>query len=223
MCNADCVIFAAKHLTREEAEGKAILEVGALDVNGSLRPLLESFAPRAYVGVDIAPGPGVDVICGAERLVERFGRESFDLVLSTELLEHVRDWRAVISNMKQILRTGGRMLITTRSLGFGYHAYPHDYWRYELEDMRRIFADLAILNLEQDPRSPGVFMKAAKPPDFKERDLTTIELYSMVHDRRAREITDRDLRNPHYLGLLWREQAKQLVSRAGWRKLLSAE
>ncbi len=85
-----------------------MLEVGSKYVNGSVRPLIEKFCrPKEYVGVDIEPGKYVDVVLPAERLVEHFGPESFDVVISTETLEHVQDWRLVINNMKKVLKRGG--------------------------------------------------------------------------------------------------------------------
>lgn len=96
MCNEMCIIFGATNLTKEEVEGKKIIEVGSYDMNASLRPIIESWTPAEYVGVDIKKGPGVDIVCGAEDIIERFGKESFDIVISTELLEHVKDWRKVI-------------------------------------------------------------------------------------------------------------------------------
>jgi 2-polyprenyl-3-methyl-5-hydroxy-6-metoxy-1,4-benzoquinol methylase len=72
----------------------------------------------------MAPGPDVDEVCAAEKLVQRFGPDALDVVISTEMLGHVRDWRAVIDNTKSVLKPGGTLLFTTRSQGFAFHAYP---------------------------------------------------------------------------------------------------
>jgi 2-polyprenyl-3-methyl-5-hydroxy-6-metoxy-1,4-benzoquinol methylase len=40
----------------------------------------------------------------AEKLVDYFGPKSFDIVMSTEVVEHVLDWGLVISTMKAVLR-----------------------------------------------------------------------------------------------------------------------
>jgi hypothetical protein len=81
-----------------EFEGKDVLEVGSKYVNGSVRPLIEKFCkPNKYVGVDIENGKFVDFIVPAEKLVEFFGINKFDVVISTEMLEHVKDWRIVIT------------------------------------------------------------------------------------------------------------------------------
>jgi len=164
MCHMSVVEFFVDNIRIEEFNEKRVLEVGSKYVNGSVRPLIERFcSPAEYIGVDIEPGKYMDIVLPAERLVQYFGEGSFDVVISTELLEHVRDWRAVINNMKAVPRESGRIYITTRSKGFPFHAYPHDFWRYELSDMKQIFADFEILKLARDPEAPGVFLKARKP------------------------------------------------------------
>ncbi len=51
------------------------------------------------------PGEGgVDEVWDARYLSEKFGENSFDVVLSTEMLEYVDDWRKVITEMKRVLR-----------------------------------------------------------------------------------------------------------------------
>ncbi|MGC9227758.1 class I SAM-dependent methyltransferase, partial [Caldivirga sp.] len=174
-----------------EFRGKRVLEVGSRYVNGSVRPLIERFCgPREYVGVDIKPGRYVDIVLPAEGVVDYFGPESFDVVISTEVIEHVRDWRLVINNMKAVLKKGGFIYITTRSFGFEYHAYPHDYWRYEPSDMLRIFRDFEILKLARDHEAPGIFLKARKPMNYKPIDLGEVSLYSIILGRRTKEIVD---------------------------------
>lgn len=189
VCNPDCLRFAELHLSREEVQGKDVLEVGALNVNGSVRSVVAPLSPRSYLGVDIAPGLGVDEVCDVHGLVRRYGRERFDCVICTEVLEHVRDWRSAIRNLKHVLRARGILLVTTRSVGFGYHAYPHDYWRFEIEDMRGIFSDLNIVALVSDPSAPGVFMKAQRPHPFREARPDAHRLYSVVTCRRSRDLS----------------------------------
>ena len=182
--------FFMRAVDCEEFAGNRVLEVGSKFVNGSVRPLIERFCkPKEYIGVDIEPGKYVDVVLPAERLVD-YGPESFDVVVSTELIEHVHDWRLIINNMKVVLKRGGFIYLTTRSLGFGYHAYPHDYWRYEPSDMVRIFRDFEIIRLEVDWEGPGVFLKARKPMDWRPADLSGIALYSMVLGKRTTSIPE---------------------------------
>ena len=106
--------FFIENVETEEFRDKRVLEVGSKYVNGSVRPLIEKFCkPREYIGVDLEAGKFVDVICPAEELLEFFGKGEFDVVISTELLEHIKDWRLVINNMKEVLKEGGYIYINT--------------------------------------------------------------------------------------------------------------
>src|SRR2546426_8193018 len=110
MCNEACLEFGRRYLRHDAITGKTVLEVGSMDVNGSLRAIVQRMAPSAYVGVDIATGPGVDVVCRASELVARFGEGAFDTVISTEMLEHVRDWRVAGPNLNRGLKVGGAIV-----------------------------------------------------------------------------------------------------------------
>ena len=193
MCNKSCYNFGETQLRAEDIRGKKVLEIGSRDVNGSLRRMIEKFEPASYTGIDIEAGPGVDEICSVFEIVDRYGKNSFDLVVSTEMLEHIRDWRAAVSQFKQVLKPHGVLFITTRSYGFAYHEYPGDFWRFELEDMEKIFSDLEIEALEPDSIEPGVLIKARKNESFTENKLGDYELYSMVRRKRCRDINSLDL------------------------------
>ncbi|HZM72135.1 MAG TPA: methyltransferase domain-containing protein [Candidatus Polarisedimenticolia bacterium] len=193
MCSGFVIEFGRRCLTADLVAGRDVVEVGAFDVNGSLRPIVEALGPRSYVGVDITAGPGVDRVMDARNLVAELGPASADIVISTEMVEHVLDWHTVIQNLKGVLRPGGRLLLTTRSKGFGYHAWPYDFWRYELDDMRAIFGDMELLTLEPDPDAPGVFVFALRSSAI---DPVTPELalYSMLTAKRQVGVSDVDIR-----------------------------
>lgn len=188
MCSEACIAFAEQALKCEEIEGRTVIDVGSMDVNGTVRGVIEKCNPASYLGVDIGEGPGVDEICSVGKLVDRYGKDRFDIVLTTELLEHVREWREAMSNLKNVLKPGGILLITTRSKGFGYHAFPFDFWRYEPEDAEEIFSDFSVEISERDPEAPGIFLKLRKPGEYKENSLDSIELYSILRGKRCKDI-----------------------------------
>jgi SAM-dependent methyltransferase len=163
--------FVEARALASDVAGKKVLEVGSLDVNGSVREIIETLGPAGYIGVDIRPGPKVDRLCAASELVAAFGVESFDLVVSTEMLEHAEDWRGAVSNMKQVLAPGGLLLITTRSPGFPKHDHPGDYWRFTRQDALEIFSDMGELEVVEDSMAPGILVRARKPTPFHEVDL----------------------------------------------------
>ena len=187
--NVAILDFFMRNVDCREFNGKRVLEVGSKFVNGSVRPLIERFCnPKEYIGVDLEPGKYFDVVLPVEGLINCFGPESFDVVISTEVLEHVYDWRVVINNMKVVLKRGGYIYLTTRSYGFPYHAYPYDFWRYEPKDIIRIFSDFEVIRLEADWEAPGVFLKARKPIYWRPTDLNDIAVYSIVLGKRVRKL-----------------------------------
>lgn len=169
--------FLRDVISREEIFNKDVLEVGSQDVNGSPREVLAPLGPRTYWGVDYGPGKSVDLVLDATKLVSHFGRSAFDVVISTEMLEHAEDWRASISQMKEVLRPGGLLVLSARGPGFPYHGFPHDHWRYTVKDFQAIFADMKIDVIKEDLfGSPGVLLKAVKILETGGVDLSKIEV-----------------------------------------------
>lgn len=213
MCHDSCIAFGRANLGENDIKGKRVVEVGSCNVNGSLRSSVERWNPATYIGLDIQKGVGVDFICKAEDIEREFGKESFDVVISTELLEHVRDWRKVISGVKRVCKSNGIMLLTTRSYGYQYHGFPADFWRYELEDMKYIFSDCVILALATDLEVPGVFIKVQKPDSFAENDLSNYKLYSMVADRKIKELTDKYFKTLYFIRLVLVDRGRMFIRR----------
>lgn len=85
------------------------LDLGGADINGTARGLL----PNAkWFGLDMVPGPGVDIVADARTWTP--DRE-YDLVMCTELLEHVQDWEQCLVTARRALRSGGHLIVTCAS------------------------------------------------------------------------------------------------------------
>ncbi len=143
-----------------------VLEVGSFNENGTPREIFEPIT-RTYVGVDVRPGRDVDQVAAAADLP--FSDNAFDLVLSTEMLEHdPRPWLS-IPEMTRVLRKGGHMLLTARGFdvwgGYPRHDCPLDYWRYCPTTFRMLFNDAGLDSVEisEDPEVQGVFGHVVKP------------------------------------------------------------
>jgi hypothetical protein len=88
-----------------------VLEFGSYDVNGSVRDL---FPGTLYVGLDIRPGPGVDMVWDGHTLPQSL-HDAFDCVVSTETLEHAQYPGAVVAAMIAALADTGTLIITAAS------------------------------------------------------------------------------------------------------------
>lgn len=96
--------------------GRRVLEIGSLDINGGVRDL---FLGCRYIGLDVAPGRGVDVVCQGQDYDAPDG--SFDVVLSCEAMEHNPHWRETFANMARLCRPGGLVLMTCATFGRHEH------------------------------------------------------------------------------------------------------
>jgi len=94
----------------------SVLEIGALDINGSVRGL---FRTNSYVGVDLGEGAGVDLVRPGQ-LVD-FPSESFDCTISLECFEHNPFWLESFVNMLRMTRSGGLVLVTCATTGRREH------------------------------------------------------------------------------------------------------
>lgn len=94
--------------------GVDVLEVGSLDINGSVRRFFEDCS---YIGVDIAEGPCVDLVALGNEL--DFPDESFDVVLSCECFEHNPFWWETFLNMVRMSR--GLVVFTCATEGRQEH------------------------------------------------------------------------------------------------------
>ncbi len=88
--------------------GKRVLEVGSLDINGSVRPL---FTDCQYTGIDLDEGRGVDVVAHVTDY-HRLDDGEFDVIISTETLEHDRAWDKSLAAMYRLLKPNGLMVVT---------------------------------------------------------------------------------------------------------------
>jgi SAM-dependent methyltransferase len=61
-------------------------------------------------------------------LPESLQSRRFDLILCTEVLEHVADWPHAFANLASLLNTGGRLLITCPHIWVP-HEEPYDFFR----------------------------------------------------------------------------------------------
>lgn len=102
-----------------------ILEIGSLNVNGSLRDHRDS---PSYVGVDMEAGPGVDIVVKPGEPLP-FDDDAFDLIIASSVFEHDPAFWNTFVEMCRKVRRGGHIYINAPSNGT-FHRYPEDHWRF---------------------------------------------------------------------------------------------
>jgi len=89
---------------------------------------------KHYVGADLSGNRQADITLTDEGKIP-VESGTFDLVLSTQVLEHVPDPRLYLSEAKRVLRDDGLLVLSTHGI-YRYHPDPTDYWRWTVEGLR---------------------------------------------------------------------------------------
>jgi SAM-dependent methyltransferase len=136
-------------ITRSLSDARdAYLQPGVriLDVGCGVQPYYPLFAPiaSAYDGNDVTAGPRVRYVSPAESLPAP--SDSYDLVLCTQVLEHVRSPSAALAEMSRVLSPGGFLFLTTHGV-YPFHPDPADYWRWTEQGLAAAIEDAGGLNL----------------------------------------------------------------------------
>jgi len=144
-----------------------LLDIGAADVNGSYRGLFAD--PRIrYRGVDLAPGPGVDLVAASPDAIPA-PDASADVVISGQALEHCERFWVLFQEMARVLKPDGLLFLIAPSSG-PVHRYPVDCYRF-YPDAYAALARMSGCHLVDcwlDERGPwkdlvGVFAKQPLP------------------------------------------------------------
>jgi SAM-dependent methyltransferase len=127
--------LAIENLAGDLNGGGTVLDYGCADV-----PYRRLFADGAeYLAADLPGNPRASVQIAADGTVP-VADGSCDVVLSTQVLEHVDDPGVYLSECFRVLRPGGSLLLTTHGMMF-WHPDPVDFWRWTCQGLRRAVGD----------------------------------------------------------------------------------
>jgi len=117
-----------------------VLDVWSLDINGNNRYV---FNNCTYTWLDIGHGNNVDIVCPIKNYCPGI---TYDVIISTEMLEHDKDYMASLIRMYGLLRPWWLLLVTCAGKGRPEHwttrtspnssPYTNDYYKnIELSDI----------------------------------------------------------------------------------------
>jgi SAM-dependent methyltransferase len=116
-----------------------------LDYGAGISPYRQFFPNATYEKADIADLAGVDYVLRGDGSVPA-PSEAFDLVISTQVLEHVPDPIAYLSECERVLRPGGFLMLSTHGI-FEDHGCPYDFRRWTADGLRH---DLILAGFQVD-------------------------------------------------------------------------
>ena len=92
-----------------------------------------------YLGADLPGNPDANIEIGSDGVLA-VADASVDLVLSSQVLEHVEDPGRYLAECWRVLKPGGTFLLSTHGL-MTYHRDPVDYWRWTGEGLQKTVQD----------------------------------------------------------------------------------
>src|ERR1035437_7885288 len=101
--NIPIMMFALDVLNHSLINGKFELDVGSRVISTEMSNFsnnIKKLTPSSYIGVDFIEGENVDLVLDAEDVVNEFGLDCFDIVLCTEMVDHAKNWKYVVRNIK---------------------------------------------------------------------------------------------------------------------------
>jgi SAM-dependent methyltransferase len=135
-------LYADLRNVLSEISGR-ILDAGCGD-----KPYREWFGTvTEYVGLDVLPGPQVDIVVASDGcwpLPDRY----FDALLSSQVLEHVEHLELTLSEMNRVLRPGGTMVLSFPFL-YNEHGIPFDFQRFTAYRARQLLPGYEVVRLER--------------------------------------------------------------------------
>lgn len=133
-------------------------ELSVLDVGCGEKPYEDCFEGHFYVGLNYGmEAADPDVVADAMRMP--FSSGVFDVVFSTQVIEHVRRPWVMLAECHRVLRSGGTLLISG-PFYWPLHEEPHDYFRFTEYGFRALLEDSGF-HVEEICADVGAITQAA--------------------------------------------------------------
>jgi ubiquinone/menaquinone biosynthesis C-methylase UbiE len=123
-------------LIGNRANGRVLVDFGC----GSMpyRPLFERHGFE-YIGADLEGNEWADCTVSNTGRVD-IEDASCDVVLSSQVLEHVPDSQRYLTEAFRVLKPGGWLVLSTHGV-WCYHPDPQDFWRWTSDGLRKHVED----------------------------------------------------------------------------------
>jgi len=117
-----------------------------LDYGAGNSPYRALFPNAIYKRADYLEYPGIDYMTDADGRVAEVA-ERFDLILSTQVAEHLANPACYLAEAFRLLKPGGRLIVTTHGV-WEDHGAPYDFQRWTAVGLARDLAKAGFTQIE---------------------------------------------------------------------------
>ena len=185
--------------------GLRVLEIGSRCVSSD--SLWKKIIPNcSYTGIDVIAGKNVTIVGDAHRLSNYFAPNSFDLVISFAVFEHLAMPWVVIEEISKVLAKNGHVVIETH-FSFSEHELPWHFFQFNSNALEVLFcSELGYELIDSGLSSPivGRFSKFA-PQYLAGKHVTDLYCHSSIIVKKINDIEIKDAFN-------WRSILNRLFS-----------
>jgi SAM-dependent methyltransferase len=115
-----------------------VLEIGSRLVTSTGYQFEHLCKRENYVGFDVGEGENVDVVGDAHKLSSYFHPDSFDVVFSSAVFEHLAMPWVVAEEISKVLKPGG-LVLTFTHFSFAEHELPWHFFQFNKAALRCLF------------------------------------------------------------------------------------
>lgn len=121
-----------------------VVDLGGKRANkrGCFHPPEEQATLWVYINLEMTTRPDIF----ADVMAAPLPAQSADVILCTEVLEHLSHPEACVEEIQRLLKPGGLALVSTPFL-YPIHADPYDFQRFTFDGLKLLFASFANLEL----------------------------------------------------------------------------
>lgn len=142
-----------------------VLDLGSGKNQASYHRFFKKSEILKISSLDCGFGEESEKFIDLEKTQVPFKEGEIDIVLAFNLLEHIYNYNFLISEIRRVLKDGGKVFGATPFL-VSYHPDPHDYWRYTGESLRKIFSAAGFKNINIKIIGRGPFSASFLQKEF---------------------------------------------------------
>lgn len=154
------LIYLKKHVP---SVAGPVLEIGSKDY-GNTQDFRAVYDGCEYVGLDMAPGKGVDVVHDLTTGPGSLKSDYFELAICCSVLEHVRRPWVFAEHLTEVIQDGGILYMAVPWV-WRFHGYPDDYFRYSWRGIAELFPAFEWAQPTYSTNVTGEFLDAKQGVD----------------------------------------------------------